>query len=45
MSTISPLCSATGMNSAGEITPRSSCFQCTKASNPAIRSDRRFTMG
>ena len=46
--TMSPISSATGMNSAGEIMPRSGCFQRSSASQPVIAvvldADQRLVM-
>jgi len=42
---ISPVSSATGMNSAGEIMPRSGCGQRTSASKPVMRPLERSTSG
>jgi len=36
ISRIAPVSSATGMNTAGEMLPRSGCFQRSKASKPVM---------
>ena len=42
---MSPLSSASGMNSSGGIRPRSGCCQRTSASRPEMRSVSRVTSG
>ena len=45
ISTISPISSATGMNSAGETMPRTGCGQRNSASQVEIRLVRRLKSG